>query len=244
MRRLIYLICLAFGLSAAAANSTFPKETVESDKERVITVPVPQAQIEVHPPQIAPPRPLEFEFNASTWSPVGFTRGSYTGEVSRLEKNDVPALSINRYSELAGFGGGVTLSTLFGLSYLGLERSKSQSLGPAANGTVTQNVNLIMARAGLATEWGSALPWGISPVMSFALLPTWATADQSAYEKSVGAFGVPVEASVGLLWRTSMRASLMRGDMSFGVSAQAISGSVGGSSMKGNGIEGVFRISL
>lgn len=242
MKFLGLLAIVFYGASLFAAS--LPNETVESEKERVIPVEVPQAQINVHPPERQPARLPDYEFAVSSWVPGNFKRGSYTGDESTFQRGSAPAFTVNRISEIANLGRGVRISSLFGLSYLQMSRTKLQTIGGFGNGSATEDLNLIMGRAGVQCAWSDLLPWGFEPNMSFALLPTWATADQSAYENGVGEFGTPLEATVGLLWRTGLRASVIRGDMSLGVAWQAITGAVGGSSMKGSGWEGAFRISL
>jgi hypothetical protein len=240
-----YLAALSlvlYGTSLFA--SSIPKETIESEKERIIPVEVPQTQINVHPPEAEPARLPDYEFAVSSWVPGNFKRGSYTGDESTFQKGGAPAFTVNRIREIVNLGRGVRLSSLFGLSYLQMARTKMQKIGQYGAGSATEDMNLFMGRAGVQCSWSNLLPWGFEPNMSFALLPTWAMADQSAYENSVGEFGTPLEASVGLLWRTGLRASLLRGDMSVGVAWQAVAGAVGGSSMKGSGWEGAFRISL
>ena len=245
---LLRLTCLMlitiFSLTSFAAKKSRVKESVESDKEQVISVPVPKSEIQLEPLRFAPPRPVEFEFGLSTWEPRNFTRSSYTGEESKFAKNNLPALSFNRLGQIATWDNGIILSGKVGLSYLSLARSADSQLANAPTGELTETVNIFMARAGAEGSWLHVLPWGLEPNVSFSVLPTFLTAEKSGFENGINAFGLPIEASLGILWRTGTRATLSRGDFSVGVAGQVISGSVGGSSLYGFGIEGELRISL
>src|ERR1035437_7888549 len=221
------LICLLVMTSGSAFAKT--KEVTPSGQEQILTIAVPQSEIKLAPVLAPSESSVDVEVSVSGYEPANFTRGSYNGRVAQFKKSGGPLVSLNRVGELYAFDSGLSLSSIIGFSYLCLER---QASGPAVSvGAKDENMNVIMGRMGLQSFLPRILPWGIQPIVSIRVLPTWITADQSAYEKSVGAFGLLLEATAGILWRFIKQGSI-------GVSAQTISGSIDGSSLKGTGIQG------
>jgi hypothetical protein len=247
MRLTILVSVLIFGslASAAATKDKRSSETIETEREREFAIPVPQSEIKMEPLRYVAPRPVDLALGASSWVPENLTRGSYTGKVSRFERNATPAVSLNRIGEFASFdNGALVLSSKIGITYFTMDRTTDRDNSAAPAGTSTETLGFFMGRAGIESSWAKLLPWHLEPNMSFSLLPTWLSAHKSQYENGVAVFGLPYEATAGLLWRINPSERPDFGDMSVGVSAQAVSGTIAGSSLKGFGILGELRVSL
>lgn len=242
MRILTAAVALMVGTATFAAEMKRSSESIASETEKEFTVPVPKSEIALEPLRFKPSRPSEYSISATTWVPENFTRNSYLHKVSAFQKTDIPALTLNRFSEIYT-GANLNISSKLGLTYLQMQRTADRSM-TLLDGPGTETMNFVMARAGVESAWPNILPWGFEPNMSFAVLPTWITAQESVFEDGVGEFGLPFEATAGLLWRSPARASIYRGDLSVGVSYQAVNGTIGGSSLRGHGVLGELRISL
>jgi len=228
---------------AASAKDEPSSETKAGDTVREFAVPVPQSEIKLEPMRYVPPPPVEFSFGASTYMPSNFTRSSYTGDVSRFDRTGIPSLTINRHQNIYEAANGFTVGTLFGLTYMQLNRSVNRVIFNADAGTSTETVNFYMLRAGLEAGWQHLLPWNFEPDLSVAILPTWMAGDRSQFEDSVGVFGMPYEASLGVLWRAPRGPSHF-GNLTIGISGTQTYGNVGGSSMSGLGFSGELRVSI
>lgn len=234
---ILITICAVFGSLLPLSARAY------SDDEREWTVVVPRSEINVSNETRKPKRPAEFSVSFSNWAPEDYQRGSYNSGHSKLERTSLPALSVNRLGEVFT-SENLNLSTKFGGTYAQLERTTEYVAGSALTYSGEQRINFWMFRVGLESAFPKVLPWGFEPNMSFSAIPTWVTAQRSVYEDNVSGFGVPLEATVGLLWRTPLRASLLRGDLSLGVAYQTVSGSIEGSNLRGKGVLGELRISL
>lgn len=229
---------------AATKKKKKEKESPTQAVEQTMTVPVPKSEINVEAIRFKPPRPSELEFRVSSFVPESFERGSYTGRRSAFVKGDFPNVGVTQYNEVVSWDNGLRVSSMIGLSYLQLVRTNSIEVHGLSSGSDTQTISLFMGRLGASTEWNRVIPWGFSPNVGLSLLPSWATAGTSSFEKGVSVFGLPASASAGLLWRSGSSLSAIRGNMSIGVSGEVVRGSVGGSSVDGVGVNGEFRISL
>jgi hypothetical protein len=243
LRCLIVLALILSGGLAFAADDKPSSETQQSETERQFSIPVPMSEIKLEPLRFVPPNPTEMAFGASTWTPRNFARGSYTGAVSRFDRGDVPSVSITRIQQVLIEPNGFTLSTKLGIGYASLQRSTERTIFNSDAGRSTEDINLFSARVGLEATWAHLLPWGFEPDLSMAALPTWMTGSKSQFEDSVGAFGLPYELTLGILWRAPRGASHF-GNISVGVAGQEIIGNVGGSSMTGFGIVADLRVTL
>lgn len=238
-----FLVAAFFAaLLAASAHARPSAEALATETERDFSVPVPKSEISLDRIRFHPKRSSEYMVSVSSYAPEDFERGSYTGKVSTFDTITVPTISVNRLSEIYT-GENLNISLKTGFSYLQMERSGTRKAIGSYEGSVTETMNFFMARAGLESAWPNVLPWGFEPNLSFNALPTWIFAAQSAYEENVGAFGLPLEASVGLLWRSNVNSTKM-GHFSAGVAYQTVSGSIAGSSVRGRGVLGELRITL
>lgn len=247
MRSLLLLTVLLCGSLAFAKAKKDPRssETIEAEREREFTIPVPQSEIKLEPLRYVPPRPVEMAFGVSTWAPQNLTRSSYTGAVSRFERNRLPALELDRIGEIWAFDQeGIVISSVIGMSYFTMDRTVGRTVGSTSAGSSTETLNFYMGRVGVQSSWLHILPWHLEPNMSFSVLPTWLSARKSQYENAIAVFGLPYEAKAGILWRINPQDRAEFGDISVGVSGQAVSGTIAGSSMKGIGILGELRLSL
>jgi hypothetical protein len=245
LRSNVLLIALLSGsLAFASGKDNEPSsESRAGDTVREFAVPVPQSEIKLEPMRYVPPPPIEFSFGASTYMPNNFTRASYTGAVSRFDRTDLPSLSINRHQNFFEAANGFTIGSEYGLTYLQLSRSVGRVIFNSDAGISTESVNFYMVRAGLEAGWRHLLPYNFEPNLTFALLPTWMAGNRSQFEDSVGVFGLPYEASVGILWRAPQGQSHF-GNMTIGISGTQLSGNIGGSSLSGLGLSGELRVSL
>jgi hypothetical protein len=196
----------------------------------------------LEPLRFKPPAPADLEFSVSTVAPRDFERSSFTGAASRLVIGSVPALSFNRLGRIAVFSNGITLQSKLGLTYMGLSRSTVTSFENVSEGSGQQDLNIFMLRAGVEASWKDLLPWGFEPNVSVSVLPSWATAQESVYEHSLSATGLPYEGTLGFVWRSAHDQGL--GGLSLGVAGEAMGGRIGSSSMAGIGVEGLMRIAL
>ena len=218
---------------------------LQGEGNRTVTVAVPQSEIALEPIRFKPPRPVEFEFGVSSYEPTSFARATYAGGSSTFGRGEVPQVTINRLGELLKWSNGLAVSSKLGVSYMNLQRSSATSFDDGiSGGSDTQSMNLFIGRVGAELAWRNLLPWGIEPNLSLTVAPTWAMSGESAQEASVNAVGFPFEGTAGVLWRISHAEGPGRGDISVGVEAQAMRGSVGGSSMNGSGVGGLMRVSL
>ena len=213
------------------------------EEEREISVAVPRTELQLESYNHKKKRASEFSISASNYAPENYRRGSYAGGESQLKPTSVPSIGLTRIAELYSEEN-LHLSSKLGGGFMQLERSTPQVPGSSLTFSGSQRVNFMSLRLGVESAFPKVLPWGLEPNMSFSALPTWVTAQRSVYEDTVGGFGIPLEATVGLLWRTPLRASLIRGEMSFGVAYQTVSGSIDRSNLRGKGVLGEFRISL
>jgi hypothetical protein len=243
-------ICLSLALALLASGAVRAegkkksKLQAEEDAERTITVIVPQSQINLTPPPEPPARPVEFALSLSSYVPENFVRGSFSNQSSRFEAGEAPYASINRVSQFAKLQNGIGFSSKLGLSYLSLQRTVSLRTGDIPAGTGDESLNMFMARVGVESDWAGLFRWGLEPNISLSVLPSWASATQTAVEGNVNGFGYPLEGTVGLLWRTKVRFAPIHGNMSLGISGQVVNGQVAGSSVTGTGVLGEFRLSL
>jgi hypothetical protein len=250
MLRSTFVLALSlFTVSAFAANKKAKdprsSETIETERVREFSIPVPQSEIKLEDMRYVAPRPVDIAVNVSSWVPENLTRDSYSGKVSRFERGETPSLSLNRIGQFVALdNGGLILSSKIGISYFTMDRTTGRSAGHASAGSSTETLNFLMGRVGVESAWPTLLPWGLEPNMSFSVLPTWLSAHESQYEDKFAVFGLPYEATAGILWRSNGKRTGEFGDLSFGVSGQAVSGNVAGSSLKGLGVLGELRVSL
>lgn len=211
--------------------------------DQMVVVPVPKSELDLTPilPVLVPP--VEVSLSASAYFPSGFERGGNLG-TSSYANNGVPFLSLDREAEFQAFASGITLASKIGLGYLGMKRSAPTSYAGAPTGSTDQQLNVLMGRLGVEGGWARLLPWGFEPVTSLSLLPSWAFAGQSQFEEGVSAYGLPLEATAGFLWRARPRKAMESGAFSVGLEGQTIFGSVGGSKMNGAAVQGELRITL
>jgi hypothetical protein len=248
MSRIFLILSLVLSANFAFAKpekkSKPSSEMLATEREREFSIPVPQSEIKMEPLRYKAPRPVELSVGASSFAPENFVRGTYTGRAVAFEKGDLPSVSINRMGEIANLAGGMQVSSKIGVSYFAMERSVGRSIGVASAGNSTETMNFIMGRVGIESSWASLLPWGFEPNLSVAVLPTFITAHKSQFEDNVSSFGLPYEATAGLLWRAKGDRPAEFGDVSVGVFGQAVGGTVAGSNMKGLGVLGELRVSL
>jgi hypothetical protein len=226
---MILILGLLLGFSAEA----------KSYPERLnLYVPVPRSELQIEVPEARDLEPSTFELAYSTWEPSDFRRQDYRGTHGKFE-GSFPLLSLNYSSPFLYFSRGASLRAKFGLSYASLER-KGLALG--RNAEVEQAMNLYMARAGLEID-GPVFASLLQPYGAFTLLPTLGLAGQSELENSVSAFGLPLEASAGLMAKTSWEL-LGFTQATFGLGAQYIFGTLDGSDLAGWGFQGFVRVGL
>lgn len=226
---MILLVALALSLSAEA----------KSYPERMnLYVPVPRSELQIEVPEARDAEPSTVEIAYSTWEPKDFRRKDYRGVNGKFETS-FPLLSLNYSAPFLYFANGGNLRAKFGLSSASLER-KGLALG--RNAEVEQTMNLYSARAGLELD-GPVFASLIQPYAGFALLPTLGLASQSELENSVSAFGLPFEASAGLMLKTGWE-FLGFTHTAFGLGGQYIFGTLDSSDLAGWALQGFVRVGL
>jgi hypothetical protein len=241
----ILMLAGTLAFAAPAVKDKRSTETIATETDREFAIPVPQSEIKMEEMRFKPSPPVDLAVSASSWVPSNFTRGGYAGAVSKFGNSGAPPLSVNRIGQFMSLdNGAVNLSSKIGFTYFTMDRTTARDDGSVVAGTSTESLSFFMGRVGIESDWTKILPWHLEPNMSFSLLPTWVSASKSQYEGKVSAFGLPYEATAGLLWRINPSERPDFGDISVGVSAQTVSGTIAGSSLKGLGILGELRVSL
>jgi hypothetical protein len=225
------MLLLSLFLSLAAEAKSYPEKMN-------LYVPVPRSELQIEVPDTNSTEPNTVEISYSTWEPKDFRRKDYRGVNGKFETS-FPMLSLNYSTPFLFFASGGNLRAKFGLSSSALER-KGLALG--RNSEVEQTMNLYSARAGLEID-GPVFASVLQPYAGLALLPTLGLASQSELENSVSAFGLPFEATAGLMLKTGWE-FLGFTNTSFGLGGQYIFGTLDSSDMAGWALQGFVRVGL
>lgn len=226
---MMLLLTLLLGLAAEAKS--YPEQMN-------LYVPVPRSELRIEVPETRDIEPNTAELAISTWRPGDFRRKDYRGTNSEFS-SAFPQISLNYSAPFLFTNGGGNLRAKIGLSFSSLGR---KGLAFVRNAEVEQRLNLYSARAGLEFD-GPVFSSMLQPYAGLALLPTLGLSSQSELENDVSAFGLPFEASAGLLLKTGWE-FIGFTHASFGLGGQYIFGSLDGSDMAGWGLQAFVRVGL
>lgn len=223
------LLSLLLGLAAEA----------KSYPERMnLYVPVPRSELKIELPEADDRDPNTVEIAVSTWEPSDFRRQDYRRVEGKFERS-LPQISLNYSTPFLFTANGGNLRAKVGLSLGALDR---KGLALVRNAEVEQTLNLYSARAGLEFD-GPVFASFLQPYAGLALMPTLGLSSQSELEDSVSVFGLPFEASAGLLLKTTWD-FLGFTHTTFGLGGQYIFGSLDSSEMSGLGAQVFVRVGL
>lgn len=165
-----------------------------------IVVPIPQSEI-VYPESLStPPPPVSnyfFQLQVSSWAPNQLIQPSYLPNTTDF-KSISPQFSLLMGSPLSE-GESVRWTTLFGVSYVEMQRSGT--LGYDANAfTVSQNLNLYQFQLGAEATFKKIFKDQLHPLIGLTLNPTWSQAPASEFNDGISQVDWLVRMTAGLSW--------------------------------------------
>lgn len=239
------LLCLA--LTVPAVAEARPRRKPAPKPPEDFSVPVPSGDVditgEIKKSEVEK-SPVDYEISVSSWAPSNYTRKNYAAAVTDFKRGSLPFLSINRIAAIKRWADGDGFFWRVGLSYASITREGFSDVSNISFLT-EQNLNMVFLRAGAEYRGSLLLEQLMQPYLGVALLPGLVFGAQSAFEQKVSEAGVPFEFYGGLLLHPGfMKNFLDLGDASLGVAAHYTLGSIGASSLKGFGVQGIVQISL
>ena len=245
------ITCLLMGGAMMVSSTGWTKDKnkdIGQGKDTEIYLPVPQPEIDLKTDQvnINAKKNIGFEVNASSWVPSSFQTDSNLSSVSGFQSTSVPQISINMWNgDNAWTFNWLNVTPKFGLTYDQLQRSGSLGIS-TTNLTVTQNLNLYSARAGVELTSSRGDFFGhLRPFLDVSLLPSWALATTSQVDNQGFSRGyLNVEEVAGLAWGFPRLANMLGAEgLAFELGIEGTQG-VAGSPLSGYGILAGTRIEL
>jgi hypothetical protein len=233
------LLVLALCIALQPVPSLAARKGSVTPENREFTVHVPRTELALSPEAerlAAHERPAA-EIAASSWQPREYRRSGYSGQSSQFHRGSVPLSAVSVGLPLSSHRNGAALYAKLGLSFTQLEREEAGLIRP-------QTLYLFSARTGLEYQ-GLRLFGFLHPSLGFSVLPTYAVATASLVEGAVNDFGLPLEATAGLLLRPGFLKEFWGfQNGALAVEAQRIFGTVGGSKLDGSGLQARFQVSM
>lgn len=243
MRSLILLLAIALPLSANAKAKKKSAKPVEPPKAE-FSFPVPQPEIEMRAQTpLIQEDVVTFEVSVSSWSPKGFTRSTYNNGDQSFERSSLPFLSLSRLAQLGDEP--IGFYSKLGIAAASLQRDVDVTI-PGGTAKSTQSLSLFSVRLGAEYRARKYFKEALSPIVSFAALPTLAVGSKSQLEGQVSTKGIPMEAGVAFALSPSFLPETETGlkNTSIGLGVHYLFGNIGGSKLDGIGAQGSLRVDL
>ena len=243
MRLFSFIIALCLTAPALAAPHKKKKYIIpKAQVEETYLLPIAQTQMKIIEPVVVKKKTREVEIATSTWAPKSFSRRSYLTGTTEFERASLPQVSLNFLNQIYAPNENEEISTKIGLSYLSLERFAD--IGPSGSRS-HEVANLFSLRLGAEYINHQILPKGFEPAIGFYFLPTWIIGASNPIDNGVNATGLPLEASLDLLYRMKTTDSVLGpAGYVFGIGVHQIYGQVEEAELTGLGVQGVFRVTL
>jgi hypothetical protein len=243
MRLFHFILVLCLTCPALAAHSKKKKALKPvAHAEETYLIPFAQTEMKIIEPVVQKKRTREIEISASTWTPKNFSRRSYLADTTDFERSSLPNVSLNFLNQIYVPNEKEDISAKIGLSYLSLERFANIGLSASRAHEVA---NVFSLRLGAEYANHLILPKGFEPAIGIYFLPTWIIGAINPIDSGVNATGLPIEASLDLLYRLQTTDSLLgTSSFVFGLGVHQIYGQVDEAELTGLGIQGIFRLTL
>lgn len=228
--------------SVALAKRSKARPVAPAENE--ITLPVPTSEIELRDATAAALHATSVEVGVSSYLPSRFTRPTFTSGENEFGMGSYPFISMNRVARVLAGDEPTGAYWKIGLATMSLRRTVLVNRG-AGVFSAAQDLSLLALRFG-AEYKGPRFAGIAQPYVGVAALPMAAFASQSQLEESLSAYGLPFEGTAGveLFVPALQRDVLGFKRIAIGLGAQALRGSIGGSSVDGIGGQGYMRVEL
>ncbi len=237
------ILVSSFAHSAYAAKKKKPAPPAE--EQTIYALPIEQSEIKIIEVVPIEKKSHEYEFTASSWAPKNFSLSSYLANTADFGREGLPLVSINYITKAFDLGNSGDVSSKFGFSYMGLDRSARFGGADTNPQNAHETLNLFALRVGAEYVNHTILPWHLEPALGLYVLPTWIVAARTELDNGVSAYGFPIEASADLLYRSPNLSKLIGiSDLILGLGIHEVYGSVSGAELSGLGIQGILRLRM